>query len=195
MDGFRLNTTSPIRAAAVLFMASLALASCAVNEQAQPWDDTALEGTLNGMGSSAQSVAQTTWAAVFQAQHKGVTSNHDPQGSGAGRSGFLTGAVAFAGSDAPLEAKEVDGQVPTCAPGADPVNLPVYISPVAIVYNLPELPELRLDAQALAMIFSGEITRWNDPVLQALNTGADMPDLAITVVRRADDSGTTQNFT
>lgn len=147
------------------------------------------------MGSSAQSAAQTTWAAGFQADHQGVTVNYDPQGSGAGRSAFLSGAVAFAGSDAPLDAAEAAGQVSTCAPGTDPANLPVYISPIAIAYNLPEVPELRLDAQALARVFAGEITRWNDPLLQELNPNTELPDSAITVVRRSDDSGTTQNFT
>lgn len=190
-----MNVTSKLRPAAISLVAALMLASCAANELAPQPDGEGLQGTINGMGSSAQSAAQTTWAAGFQADHQGVTVNYDPQGSGAGRSAFLSGAVAFAGSDAPLSATEAEGPVPTCEAGTDPANLPVYISPIAIAYNLPEVPELRLDARTLALIFAGEVTQWDDPLLQDLNPGAEMPDLAITVVRRADDSGTTQNFT
>lgn len=190
--------------------ATLALGACAANEPGNtPSQDSsgtpnqgasetpsaALSGTLNGMGSSAQSAAQNVWAAEFQNAHSGVTVNYDPQGSGAGRTAFAGGGVAFAGSDAPMSADGIDGDLPLCVDGAGPVNLPVYISPIAIAYNLPEVPDLVLDADSLALIFSGEITRWNDDRLAALNADAELPDLPVIVVRRADDSGTTQNFT
>src|SRR6185312_108169 len=69
------------------------------------------------------------------------------------------------------------------------------ISPIAIAYNVEGLNDLKLDAATIAGIFSGKITKWNDAKIAALNAGAALPDAAITVVRRSDDSGTTQNFT
>ena len=196
-----MNKKRAMRFGAASLAATLLLGACAVNERRQPKDPSALSqghllsGTLNGMGASAQSAAQTFWAAGFQDEHPDVTVNYDPQGSGAGRTAFLQGGVAFAGSDSPIRAEHIDGDPPLCEPGVGPVNLPVYVSPIAVAYNLPDVPDLVLDAEVLALVFSGQITRWDDARVAALNPSADLPDLAVTVVRRADDSGTTHNFT
>ena len=190
-----------LRTGAIALAATLALGACAVNERRPPRDPSTaaqgafLSGTLNGMGASAQSAAQTFWAAGFQDAHPDVTVNYDPQGSGAGRTAFLQGGVAFAGSDSPMRAEHINGDLPLCEEGVGPINLPVYISPIAIAYNLPDVQGLVLDAEVLALIFSGQITRWDDDRVVALNPSADLPDLPLTVVRRADDSGTTHNFT
>lgn len=192
---------SVLRAGVLALTASLTLGACAVNERRPPRDPSVatqgvvLGGTLNGMGASAQSAAQTYWAAGFQDAHPDVTVNYDPQGSGAGRTSFLQGGVAFAGSDSPMKAEHIGGDLPLCEEGVGPINLPVYISPIAIAYNLPDVQGLVVDAEVLALIFSGQVTRWDDEPIVALNPGVDFPDLAITVVRRADDSGTTHNFT
>lgn len=191
----------PPRVVAIALAATLTLGGCAVNERRPPAElsaaaqGSALRGTLNGMGASAQSAAQAFWAADFQDDHPDVTVNYDPQGSGAGRTSFLQGGVAFAGSDSPMRVEHMDGSLPLCAGDVGPINLPVYISPIAIAYNLPDVQDLVVGAELLALIFSGQVDRWDDARIAALNPGADLPDLAITVVRRADDSGTTQNFT
>jgi phosphate transport system substrate-binding protein len=75
------------------------------------------------------------------------------------------------------------------------IEIPVYISPIAIAFNLPDITELKLDAPTAAKIFRGEIAKWNDPAIAALNPDAKLPDLAVTPVSRSDDSGTTKNFT
>jgi phosphate transport system substrate-binding protein len=64
-----------------------------------------------------------------------------------------------------------------------------------VIYNIDGVTDLKLDAETLAGIFAGKITKWNDPAITALNEGASLPDLNITAVHRADDSGTTENFT
>lgn len=179
----------------LLTVSALTLSACAANEMRQgPQRASALSGTLNGIGSSAQGPAQTTWIAGFQTAHAKVTINYDPQGSGAGRKSFLGGSADFAGSDAALSDTELASGSKTCAPGTGPIDLPNYISPIAIAYNVDGLKDLRLDAKTIAEIFTGALTSWNDPALARLNPGAQLPDAAIHVVHRSDDSGTTQNF-
>ena len=179
--------------------ASIVLSSCASNETPapKPSDSSApvLSGSISGIGSSAQGAAETAWAADFQTANAGVTVNYDPQGSGAGRTSFISGAADFAGSDAALKDAELATPSPLCAAGTKAIDLPVYISPIAIVYNVDGLKTLKLDSPTIAGIFKGAITKWNDPKIASQNSGASLPDVAITVVHRSDDSGTTQNFT
>jgi phosphate transport system substrate-binding protein len=185
-------------AAAVAVAAAIILSSCASNEApASPSSDApaSLSGTLNGIGSSAQGAAETAWAADFQTANSGATVNYDPQGSGAGRTSFIQGAADFAGSDAALKAEELATVSPLCAAGSQMIDLPVYISPIAIAYNVDGLTDLKLDAATIAGIFKGTIKTWNDPKIAAQNAGAALPSAKITVVHRSDDSGTTQNFT
>ncbi|MEO7121825.1 MAG: phosphate ABC transporter substrate-binding protein PstS [Lacisediminihabitans sp.] len=176
------------------------LSSCAANEAAASGDTgttapSSLSGTLNGIGSSAQGAAEIAWGTDFQKANPKVTVNYDPQGSGAGRTSFLSGAAIFAGSDAALKDTELATASPNCAPNTKPIDLPVYISPIAIAYNVEGLKDLKLDAAAVAGIFKGTITTWDDPAIKSQNSGATLPSAAITVVHRSDDSGTTQNFT
>ena len=79
--------------------------------------------------------------------------------------------------------------------GGELIQIPVYISAIAVVYNLPEVTELQLSPETVAGIFDQKITTWNDPAIAADNPDADLPDTAITPVNRSDDSGTTANFT
>ncbi len=153
-----------------------------------------LTGALNGSGASSQAAAMDAWRAAFQDANPGVTVNYDPVGSGGGRTAFLDGTVSFAGSDALLSADEVTKSLTTCGPeGA--IHIPVYISPIDVVFNLDGVKSLNMTPDTIASIFDGKITKWNDPAIAADNAGAKLPDLAITVVHRSDNSGTTSNFT
>jgi phosphate transport system substrate-binding protein len=183
--------------------AMIALSSCASNEAAPgnsssasgSASSTTYSGTLNGVGSSAQSNAQTAWAKGFQTTNSGVTVNYNPSGSGAGRTAFEGGGAQFAGSDSALPAAELSGDFKLCKAGTKGIDIPVYISPVALVYNLAGVKDLQLDAPTLAKIFSGKIKTWNDSAIKALNPDATLPSSAITPVYRSDKSGTTANFT
>lgn len=185
----------------VLAVASLALAGCASNEAAAEGTASAstgtqLNGTLNGIGSSAQALAEKTWIAGFQKANSQVTVNYDPQGSGAGQNAFIAGGAAFAGSDVALSADHVKaGGFASCAAGSSALDLPVYISPIAIAYHLAGVDTLRLDPATLAGIFKGSITSWDDAAIAATNPGVTLPAKRITVVHRSDKSGTTFNFT
>lgn len=195
--------TSPLRAAALTALAGLALVACGDDNptaRLDPDDVGApgsgggdLSGTLTGSGSSAQESAMTAWIAGYQGVQPDVTVHYDSIGSGGGRENIIAGATDFAGSDAYLDEEEREQVRDSCGPkGA--MNLPVYISPIAIPYNLPGVDSLQLSPEVMAGIFNQEITRWDDPVIAEDNPGAELPDLPITAVNRSDESGTTENF-
>lgn len=179
------------------------LGGCAQNEsasatRAEKFDPgaAAVHGEVVGVGASSQGSAQEGWIAGFQDRFPNVTVNYDPAGSGAGLEAFQQGAATFAGSDRPFSVTEVGrGPFLACTPGSDLVEFPAYISPIALVFTIDGVTDLRLDANTVAQIFSGKITRWDDPHLVALNPAADLPSVPITAVHRSDNSGTTANFT
>ena len=104
---------------------------------------------------------------------------------------FLTGATAWAGSDASLADNEVEQSKSVCASGTA-FDIPVYISPIAVVFNLQGVSgkgkTLNMDAETIAKIFDGKITKWNDDAIKKQNPKVDLPDLDITVVHRSDKS-------
>lgn len=187
----------PIAVAALVTAAALAFTGCATNEAGSAGTGTTSGAqTLTGVGASSQKAAQEKWVADFQSKNSSITVNYSPDGSGAGRSAFIAGAAAFAGSDRPLKDEEMGaGKFAGCAADSNALNLPVYISPIAVIYNLEGVTDLALDPATVAGIFAGKITKWNDPAIVATNPGAKLPDTAITAVHRSDDSGTTNNFT
>ncbi|HET9163925.1 MAG TPA: phosphate ABC transporter substrate-binding protein PstS [Solirubrobacterales bacterium] len=155
-----------------------------------------LSGQIAGAGSSAQQAAQEAWIANFENENSGVTISYDPVGSGGGREQFIAGGTAYGGSDTPLseDEGELKGATERCKPG-ELVEIPAYISPIAIVYNLPEVKSLQLDPDTLAKIFNQEITTWDDKAIAADNPGVELPSTRIVPVNRSDESGTTENFT
>lgn len=155
---------------------------------------TKVTGTLTGIGASSTGAAMDAWKAGFASANQGATVQYSPDGSGAGRKAIIDGSAQFAGSDAYLKDDELAASKAKCGPeGA--INIPVYISPIAVAFNIPDVKELKLDAATVAKIFRGQITNWNDPAIAALNSGVTLPDLKVTPVNRSDDSGTTSNFT
>lgn len=185
---------------AIAAVAALTLTGCATNETGGgATDDPAsagLSGTLNGSGATSQQVAVQAWTAAFQTSNPDVTVNYDPQGSGTGRESFQSGAVQFAGSDRPFKLEEIEaGPFGACADGSDLVELPAYVSPIAIVFNLDGIDELKLDPETVAGIFAGTITTWDDPAIVATNPDVTLPSTAVTPVHRSDKSGTTGSFT
>nr|WP_202816632.1 phosphate ABC transporter substrate-binding protein PstS [Serinicoccus hydrothermalis] len=153
----------------------------------------ALSGRLVGAGASSQESAMTAWIAGYLEVEPEVEVQYDAVGSGAGREQFLAGATDFAGSDAYLDEEERGMVGDACASG-EAINFPMYISPVAVPYNLPGVDELNLAPEVLAGIMNGDITMWNDEAIAADNPDADLPEQEITVVHRSDESGTTENF-
>ncbi|GAA3941703.1 phosphate ABC transporter substrate-binding protein PstS [Microbacterium soli] len=189
------------RLSAISAIAALALAGCAANEPA-PSDsegsapaETALTGTIEATGASSQEAAQAAWVAAFQQANTGTTVNYTSTGSGPGRENFISGASNFIGSDRAYTADELAaGGFGACV-SDDIVEIPVYISPVAVAFNLDGIDSLNLDGETIAKIFAGDITNWNDPAIASQNDGVALPDQAIVPVHRAEASGTQETFT
>lgn len=154
-----------------------------------------LSGTLVGAGASSQDAGMQGWRVGFQEINPDVTVEYDPIGSGGGRETFLGGGTTFAGSDAFLDDDEFEQSIERCPGEQGAVNLPHYISPIAIPFNLSGVDSLNLNPETIAGIFANEITNWTDPEIADLNPDTELPDLAINPVHRSDDSGTTENFT
>ena len=145
---------------------------------------------VTGAGASFPFPLYSNWFKAFSRAHPDVIVDYQSKGSGAGVRDFLNRTVDFAASDAAMSDEEmaaVEGGV---------VLLPVTAGEITLVYNLPGIDRgLRLPRDVYPAIFRGEIRRWNDPRIAAANPDLDLPELPITVVRRADSSGTTNAFT
>jgi phosphate transport system substrate-binding protein len=148
-----------------------------------------LSGTLNGSGSTFQTVYQQTAIQSFKSVQPNMTVNYGGGGSGKGRTDLASGVVNFAGSDSPIPAAETAN-----FKGKTVLYFPVFLGPITVSYNLSGVSNLKLDATVLSEIFSGKITSWNNPAIAALNSGVSLPSTAITLAVRSDSSGTTQNF-
>ena len=195
-------TSTSIRRAIVPGIAALTLALSACGAANEDTGSTSAEGggdlsgTLAGGGASTQQAAMGAWAVGFQGTNPDVTVEYDPIGSGGGRENFISGAFPFAGSDAYLtdDEGELSDASERCG-GDAPIQVPSYISPIAVAYNLPEVDELKLSPQTLAGIMAGKITTWDDEAVAEDNPDADLPSERINAVHRSDESGTTENFT
>lgn len=200
------------RSAALLSVAALALTACSSADNggnggasttapagsssaAEGGATSDVQGNLVGAGASSQEAAMTAWTQGVSSVAPNLTVQYSPDGSGAGREKFLQGATSFAGSDAAMDEEEAEQAKQVCGDqGA--FHVPAYISPIAVAYNLPGVEEnIKMDAETIARVFTGEITTWNDEAIASQNEGVELPDTPITVVHRSDDSGTTENFT
>jgi len=141
-----------------------------------------------GAGASFPAPLYSKWAADFN-KATGVKINYQSVGSGAGLKQIEAKTVDFGASDAPLKDEDL------AAKGL--VQFPTVIGGVIPVVNIQGIKpgELKLDGQVLGDIYLGKITKWNDPAIQALNSGLKLPDATIAPVRRADGSGTSFLFT
>jgi phosphate transport system substrate-binding protein len=149
-----------------------------------------LSGTLNGSGSTFQTVFQQSAIAAFRSVDAGITVNYGSGGSGKGRTDLASGVVNYAGSDSPIPAAETAN-----FNGKTVLYFPVIIGPITMAYNLSGVSNLKLTPTVIANIFDGKITKWNDPAIASINSGVSLPSTPITIAVRSDSSGTTQNFT
>jgi phosphate transport system substrate-binding protein len=148
------------------------------------------EATLNGSGSTFQQAYDEAAIAGFTEKNSQVTINYAGGGSGKGRQDFADEVVDFAGTDAPYPSADL-----AKVKGGTFDYIPTVVGPITVSYNLSGVKRLNLSGPTLSKIFQRQITTWNDPAIAKENPKAKLPSTAITVARRADSSGTTQNFT
>lgn len=157
---------------------------------------TEVSGELAIGGSSAQESAQNAWMVGFGDVAPDATVSYDPVGSGGGRENFISSAYPMAGSDAYLtdDEGELTDATERCQ-GQAPIEIPNYVSPIAVIYNLDGVDNLQLSPDTLAGIFAGTIKQWDDAAIAKDNPDASLPAERIVPVHRSDESGTTENFT
>ena len=152
-------------------------------------------GSLRSSGSTAQGKVMEQWISDFNSKCNANLNSYGGGGSGKGIADFIANQVDFAGSDSALNADQASQAKSTRCAGNDAINLPMVTGPIALAYNLSGVDKLVLTPEVLAGIFGGTIANWNDPKIAAVNPGVTLPSLAIQAVHRAEDSGTTENFT
>ncbi|HET6250918.1 MAG TPA: phosphate ABC transporter substrate-binding protein PstS [Tepidisphaeraceae bacterium] len=147
---------------------------------------------LQGGGATFPAPVYQRWVTEYQKLHPDVQIDYQAIGSGGGIKGITEKTFDFAGSDAPMSKKEI-----AKAGGREVlVEIPTVAGAVVVAYNLKGFQgELKLDGPTLAEIYLGNIKKWNDPKIAALNAGATLPNLPITTVHRTDGSGTNFIFT
>ena len=175
----------------LLFLAiCFGLISCGggnTEKSGQPGNTSANKNEIIGAGAT---FPYPFYSKVFDVynKEKGVKVNYQSIGSGGGIKQLQNKTVDFGASDAPMSDEELSK-----SPAAI-VHIPTCLGAVIITYNLPGNPTLKFTPEVLADIFLGKITKWNDNNIAAINQGAKLPDLAISVVHRSDGSGTTYIF-
>ena len=144
---------------------------------------------LTGAGATFPYPIYSKWFSDYAAR-TGVRINYQSIGSGGGIRQLTEGTVDFGATDSPM----TDAEMAKAKSAI--MHVPTVLGAVAVIYNLPELKApLNLTGEALADIFLGRITRWNDPRIAAVNAGVTLPSRDILVVHRSDGSGTTYIFT
>jgi phosphate transport system substrate-binding protein len=146
--------------------------------------------TLNGAGATFPYPMYSKWFSEYHKLHSDIQINYQSIGSGGGIRQVLAGTVDFGASDGPMSDEQL-GQSK-----AKILHIPTVLGSVVPAYNVPGVSgEIKFTPQALAGIFLGKITSWNDPVLTKENSSLNLPNQPIVVVHRSDGSGTTFIFT
>ena len=152
-------------------------------------DFSKLTGSLVGSGATFPKSFYDDAIATLAGVAPDLTVEYGGGGSGKGRSDLQEMVVDFAGTDGVV--KDADK---AAYKGGEFVYVPTVIAPITMSYNLPGVDKLQLSPTSIAAIFQLEVTKWSDPAIAADNPGVTLPDTAIVVARRADGSGTTENF-
>lgn len=177
-------------------ISALALvAACAKDNQGSAGATTGAQSAssgvdLTGAGATFPQPIYNKWFSDY-ATKTGVKINYQSIGSGGGVRQIMEQTVDFGATDGPMKDDEL-----AKAKGGSVMHFPTVLGAVVIAYNVPELTQpLKLTGPAIADIFLGKITKWNDPRIAALNPGVKLPANDILVVHRSDGSGTTFVFT
>jgi len=144
---------------------------------------------INGAGATFPYPIYSKWFDEYAKVDPSVRFNYQSIGSGGGQKQILAQTVDFGASDGPMSDDNL-----AKAPGKL-LHIPTVAGADVVAYNLSGNPALKFDADTIAGIFLGQIKKWNDPKITALNAGVTLPDQEIVVVHRSDGSGTTYIWT
>jgi phosphate transport system substrate-binding protein len=172
---------------------SVSMVSCGGGGSTSGSDSTASSnGSDDALIGAGSSFDNPLFSKMFSEYNKlnGLKVNYQSVGSGAGISQLTSKTVDFGASDAPMNGKQ------DSALTAPALHIPVTAGAVVLSYNLPDIKDtLMLSPAVLADIFLGNITKWNDPRIAAVNKGVKLPETTIVIAHRSDGSGTSNIFT
>jgi phosphate transport system substrate-binding protein len=146
---------------------------------------------LSGGGATFVAPIMGKWSSEYKAAHQ-TEIDYSKSGSSDGIKQVTEKALDFGCSDAPMKKDQV---ALAASKGGDVVHVPLIMGAVAVIYNLPNVPDLKLSGPIIAEIYLGKIEKWNADPIKALNPGVELPDQKITPVYRQEGSGTTNIFT
>lgn len=150
----------------------------------------ALAQNINGAGATFPYPIYSRWFSEYSHVQPGVHINYQSIGSGGGIRQVSTGTVDFGGTDTPMNDKLLNNARNTLH--TDILHFPVALGAVVPIHNIPGVnTQLNFTAAALAGIYLGTITRWNDPEIARANPGVNLPNKDIAIAHRSDASGTT----
>jgi phosphate transport system substrate-binding protein len=147
--------------------------------------------TLHGGGATFPTPLYNQWFEEFNGKYSNIQIDYQSIGSGGGIKGITEQTFDFGASDAAMK----DEEIAALPAGTTVLHVPTALGAVVVIYNLPSVQSLQLDAANVAGIFLGTLKTWNDPAIAANNPGATLPSTNIVVVHRSDGSGTTNAFT
>jgi phosphate transport system substrate-binding protein len=210
------TTRMPMRTGAIALATMLLLGACTSAGTATPSQPAATNGgpagpsaaanpvpptgniTLTGAGATFPGLLYQVWVEKFNAVYPNVQINYQAIGSGGGIKAITEQTVDFGASDAAMK----DSEIAALPAGTKILHIPTALGAVVLIYNIKgkdgnAIKGLQLDADNVAGIFLGTITKWSDPKIAANNAdiAANLPDTSILIVHRADSSGTTNAFT
>lgn len=165
------------RAAGCLLLLGISLAACA----SPPATQQDIRGAVTAIGSPIQSDPIGAWASAWRKTFPATSLSYSPDGSDVGLTALATGQAYFAALDAPLTAQQQDTTRAECGPGGA-FSVPTSVTSIGVVFNMPSIRSLKLTPDVLARIFSGDINRWNDKAIAAINPGTTLPDAPIVPV-------------
>lgn len=196
MRGYEGERKEPVpsmgRYSAAIVAVGFALAACSTHDGPVNKSGASSAGSnvdVIGAGASFPYPLYSKWMYEYYQANPRIRVSYQSIGSGGGIRQISANTVDFGATDAPVtdsELAKIDGEL---------VHVPMTIGAVAVIYNLDGVRGLVLGPDELVAIYAGDITRWNDARLAALNPGLPLPDSEITVAYRSDGSGTTAVFT
>jgi phosphate transport system substrate-binding protein len=187
-DSVRLRSLFVAVAVGVL---ALGMAACGSSKKSSSASKGPQGGSISGAGATFPAPVYQEWASRFKSKF-GTTVNYNPIGSGGGIAQFTAGTVDFGATDAFMK----DPEIAAAKKKGDPVHVPTVFGAITVSYHVSGLDKgLKLDGPTIADIFLGKVKKWNGAEIAKLNPGKKLPDKAITIVHRSDESGTTKLFT
>jgi phosphate transport system substrate-binding protein len=189
--------TAIIRRCAAVLLAVLALPACgSAPPTVTPGSSSqgTVRGNLVGVGNESMPGLVGSWREAWKNVNPAVSIAFSPDGGDTGVKALATGQAHFATTTRPAGASTFRSNGEVCGANGS-MALPAAILPVGVAYNLREINDLKLDADVLADVILGSVTKWNDPKISRLNPGLDLPDVDIVPILSEEESDVTEAVT